>query len=62
MKPQDIYGSLVFNFDIMRSRLPKETYMALQQTMETGFLHDMSGGRIISVVTQHHPVKAYLFK
>ena len=29
MKPQDIYGSLVFNFDMMRSRLPKETYMAL---------------------------------
>ena len=36
MKPQDIYGSLVFNFDMMRSRLPKETYMALQQTMKTG--------------------------
>ena len=35
-KPQDIFGSLVFNFDVMRSRLPKDTYIALQRTMETG--------------------------
>ncbi|NLD52967.1 MAG: glutamine synthetase type III [Clostridiales bacterium] len=35
-KPQDIFGSLVFNFDVMRSRLPKDTYVALQRTMATG--------------------------
>ncbi|NLD35009.1 MAG: glutamine synthetase type III [Clostridiales bacterium] len=36
MKPQEIFGSRVFNFDVMRSRLPRETYMALQQAMATG--------------------------
>jgi len=35
-KPQENFGSLVFNFDVMRSRLPKESYQALQSTMDTG--------------------------
>ena len=36
MKPQEMFGSRVFNFDVMRSRLPRETYEALQQAMATG--------------------------
>lgn len=35
-KPQENFGSLVFNYDVMRSRLPKESYQALQRTMDTG--------------------------
>lgn len=35
-KPHETFGSLVFNFDVMRSRLPKESYQALQRTMDTG--------------------------
>lgn len=35
-KPQENFGSLVFNFDVMCSRLPKESYQVLQRTMDTG--------------------------
>ena len=35
-KPNEIFGSKVFNFDVMRSRLPKDTYLALQRTLHTG--------------------------
>lgn len=35
-KPETLFGSLVFNFEVMRSRLPRETYEALQRTMQTG--------------------------
>ncbi|HHT15458.1 MAG TPA: glutamine synthetase type III [Clostridiales bacterium] len=33
---QEIFGSLVFNEQAMRSRLPKETFKALAQTRKTG--------------------------
>ncbi len=35
IRAHEEFGSLVFNFDVMRERLPKETYLALQQTMQT---------------------------
>ena len=31
-----IFGSVVFNDDRMRERLPKETYEALQRTIKSG--------------------------
>lgn len=34
----DIFGSMVFNEDVMKQRLPKETYRALKSTMEGGSL------------------------
>lgn len=33
---QEIFGSLVFNEQAMRTRLPKETFKALAQTRKTG--------------------------
>lgn len=35
-KPHETFGSPVFTFDVMRSRLPKESYLSLQRTMDTG--------------------------
>lgn len=32
----NIFGSMVFNNDIMKARLPKDTYKALQKTIEKG--------------------------
>ena len=32
----EIYGSLVFNDKIMRSKLPKDMYKALKKTIENG--------------------------
>ena len=32
----ELYGSLVFNDKIMRNKLPKDVYKALQKTIQTG--------------------------
>ena len=32
----EMYGSLVFNDKVMRSKLPKDMYKALKKTIETG--------------------------
>ena len=32
----DLYGSLVFNDKVMRSKLPKDMYKALKKTIENG--------------------------
>jgi len=37
-----IFGSVVFNDDCMRERLPKETYEALQRTIKSGKALDLS--------------------
>ena len=31
-----LFGSMVFNDQVMQERLPKETYRALKRTMENG--------------------------
>ena len=35
-KIPELFGSMVFNDDVMRSRLPKEVYKALTKTIEKG--------------------------
>lgn len=35
-KVPEIFGSMVFNDQVMKSRLPKETYKALHKTVDTG--------------------------
>ena len=32
----ELYGSLVFNDKVMRSKLPKDMYKALKKTIESG--------------------------
>ncbi|MBQ1335232.1 MAG: glutamine synthetase III, partial [Clostridia bacterium] len=32
----EIFGSMVFNDNVMRARLPKDTYKALKKTIESG--------------------------
>ena len=32
----EIFGSMVFNDETMRNRLPKETYKALKKTIDNG--------------------------
>lgn len=36
MTPDELFGSLVFNDDVMRKRLPRDIYLALRRTMTTG--------------------------
>lgn len=36
MNVPEIFGSMVFNDDVMRARLPKETYKSLKKTMKEG--------------------------
>ena len=33
---EDYFGSLVFNDDVMRERLPKDVYKALRRTVDEG--------------------------
>ena len=35
-KVAELFGSMVFNDQVMRERLPKETYRALKRTMQIG--------------------------
>ena len=35
-KIPELFGSMVFNDDVMRQRLPKEVYKALTKTIEKG--------------------------
>ena len=44
----DLYGSMVFNNDVMRERLPKDAYKALTKTIETGKEIDASIADIVA--------------
>ena len=45
-----IFGSNVFNDAIMKERLPKATYKALQKTIEEGLLIIQAQGNVIRFV------------
>ena len=36
MTVPELFGSMVFNDDVMRSRLPKDTYKSLKKTISEG--------------------------
>ena len=44
----EIFGSLVFNDETMRNRLPKETYKALKKTIDNGEPLDLSVANIVA--------------
>lgn len=44
----DIFGSMVFNDSVMRERLPKETYKALQKTIKDGKHLELSLANIVA--------------
>ena len=44
----EIFGSMVFNDAVMRERLPKETYKALQRTMQNGKRLDSALATVIA--------------
>ena len=48
----ELYGSMVFNEQVMRERLPKETYRALKKTVERGAQLAFNGGK------SAHPARA----
>ena len=43
-----IFGSMVFGDDVMKERLPKETYVALQQTIKSGAALDISIANVVA--------------
>ncbi len=47
-KVTEIFGSMVFNDAVMRERLPKETYKALQRTMQNGKRLDSAMATVIA--------------
>ena len=44
----DIFGELVFNDNVMRERLPKETYRSLKKTIEEGLDLDIGVANIVA--------------
>ena len=44
----EIFGSMVFNDSVMRERLPKETYKALQKTIKDGKHLELSLANIVA--------------
>ena len=44
----DLFGSLVFNDDVMRARLPKDIYKALKDTKENGTQMDENCARVVA--------------
>ena len=44
----EIFGSMVFNDETMRNRLPKETYKALKKTIDNGEPLDISVANIVA--------------
>jgi len=49
----DYFGSLVFNDDAMRERLPKETYKALKQTIREGKDLDLNIANVVANAMMH---------
>ncbi|MBE6596933.1 MAG: glutamine synthetase type III [Ruminococcaceae bacterium] len=48
MKISEIFGSMVFNDDVMRERLPKEVYKSLTKTIATGKTIDASVADVVA--------------
>ena len=44
----DLYGSMVFNNDVMRARLPRDVYASLTKTIETGKEIDASIADVVA--------------
>ena len=44
----EMFGSLVFNDDVMRERLPKEVYKSLTKTIATGKTIDASIADVVA--------------
>ena len=44
----ELYGSLVFNNDVMRERLPQDVYLSLTRTIETGKEIDASIANVVA--------------
>lgn len=44
----EIFGSMVFNDEVMKARLPKETYKALKKTMQNGNSLDLNVANVVA--------------
>ena len=44
----EIFGSMVFNDDVMKERLPKEVYVSIQNTIKNGKHLDLSSANIVA--------------
>ncbi len=44
----EIFGSMVFNDEVMKERLPKETYKALRKTMQNGDSLDLNVANVVA--------------
>ena len=50
----ELYGSLVFNDKVMRSKLPKDMYKALKKTIESGTHLELDVANSVAVAMKEH--------
>ncbi|MFA5659081.1 MAG: glutamine synthetase III [Oscillospiraceae bacterium] len=53
----EIFGSLVFNDAVMKTRLPKETYKALKKTVQDGKNLDLSVANVVASAMKHWAIE-----
>ena len=53
----ELYGSLVFNDKIMRNKLPKDVYKALQKTIQTGTHLELDVANAVAVAMKEWAVE-----
>ena len=57
----EIYGSLVFNDRIMRSKLPKDMYKALKKTIENGTHLELDVANSVAVAMKEWAIENSLY-
>ena len=54
----ELFGSLTFNEEVMRERLPKDVFRALKKTMEEGSPLDPSVANVVATVMKDWAAEA----
>ena len=48
----ELFGSMVFNDDVMRARLPKDTYKSLRKTIQQGSPLELDVANVVANATK----------
>ena len=54
MTVPEIFGSMVFNDDVMRARLPKDTYKSLKKTISEGSPLELDVANVVANAMKDH--------
>ena len=58
----NLFGSLVFNDNVMKARLPKETYKSLKNTIQAGKSLDLSVANAVANAMKDWAIEKVMIK